>query len=182
MLTCNATLPGTCESPLFWWLNPPKQGPFQPKQGSFGFQVYTKGGHSSVKKIVIYTNMVMFVRPAQPDRVLCLSPLRRLNDPQVRRFHFQVKMQSMPGFGPLLEVRMSKNLHTVAAFVARSNIYTRGSDSFWRSECRKNYTLLWRFGVKMFWKARGSDHSWGCGCHAKVVRMLSRVENLYIYI
>ncbi len=26
--------------PLFWWLNPPKQGLFQSKQGSFGFQVY----------------------------------------------------------------------------------------------------------------------------------------------
>ena len=25
--------------PLFWWLNPPKQGLFQSKQGSFGFQV-----------------------------------------------------------------------------------------------------------------------------------------------
>ena len=27
--------------PLFWGLNPPKQGPFQTKQGSFGFQVLT---------------------------------------------------------------------------------------------------------------------------------------------
>ena len=26
--------------PLFWGFNPPKQGPFQSKQGSFGFQVY----------------------------------------------------------------------------------------------------------------------------------------------
>ena len=26
--------------PLFWWLNPPKQGLFQSKQGSFGFQGY----------------------------------------------------------------------------------------------------------------------------------------------
>ena len=26
--------------PLFWWFNPPKQGLFQSKQGSFGFQVY----------------------------------------------------------------------------------------------------------------------------------------------
>ena len=26
--------------PLFWWLNPSKQGLFQSKQGSFGFQVY----------------------------------------------------------------------------------------------------------------------------------------------
>ena len=25
--------------PLFWGLNPSKQGPFQAKQGSFGFQV-----------------------------------------------------------------------------------------------------------------------------------------------
>ena len=25
--------------PLFWWLNPSKQGLFQSKQGSFGFQV-----------------------------------------------------------------------------------------------------------------------------------------------
>ena len=25
--------------PLFWWLNPTKQGLFQSKQGSFGFQV-----------------------------------------------------------------------------------------------------------------------------------------------
>ena len=32
-------LPGTCLS-SFWWLNPPKQGLFQSKQGSFGFQVY----------------------------------------------------------------------------------------------------------------------------------------------
>ena len=106
--------------PLFWWLNPPKQGPFQPKQGSFGFQAYTKGGHSSVKNNSHIHKYGDVVRPAQPDRVLCLSPLRRLNGPQVRRFHFQVKMQSIPSFGPLLEVRMSKNLHTVAAFVARS--------------------------------------------------------------
>ena len=26
--------------PLFWCLNPPKEGPFQAKQGSFRFQVY----------------------------------------------------------------------------------------------------------------------------------------------
>ena len=26
--------------PLFWGLNPPKEGPFHSKQGSFGFQVY----------------------------------------------------------------------------------------------------------------------------------------------
>ena len=28
--------------PLFWGFNPPKQGPFQSKQGSFGFQVYMR--------------------------------------------------------------------------------------------------------------------------------------------
>ena len=27
-------IPGTCEYPLFWWLNPPKQGLFQSKQWS----------------------------------------------------------------------------------------------------------------------------------------------------
>ena len=27
--------------PLFWGLNPPKEGPFHSKQGSFGFQVFT---------------------------------------------------------------------------------------------------------------------------------------------
>ena len=26
--------------PLFWGLNPPKEGPFHSKQGSFGFQIY----------------------------------------------------------------------------------------------------------------------------------------------
>ena len=28
--------------PLFWGLNPPKEGPVHSKQGSFGFQVYSK--------------------------------------------------------------------------------------------------------------------------------------------
>ena len=28
--------------PLFWGFNPPKEGFFQSKQGSFGFQVYNK--------------------------------------------------------------------------------------------------------------------------------------------
>ena len=28
--------------PLFWWLNSSKQGLFQSKQGSFGFQVYVR--------------------------------------------------------------------------------------------------------------------------------------------
>ena len=35
----NHQLPGTCDCPLFWWLNPPKQGLFQSKHGSLGFQV-----------------------------------------------------------------------------------------------------------------------------------------------
>ena len=33
-------IPGTCECPLFWGLNPLKEGRFQSKQGSFGFQIY----------------------------------------------------------------------------------------------------------------------------------------------
>ena len=33
--------PGTCECPLFLGFNPPKDGPLQSKQGSFGFQVYS---------------------------------------------------------------------------------------------------------------------------------------------
>ena len=36
-------IPETCECPLFGWLNPSKQGLFQSKQGSFGFQVYLNG-------------------------------------------------------------------------------------------------------------------------------------------
>ena len=38
--------------PLFWGSNPPKQGPFQPKQGSFGFQVniFTNIEHLPLKK------------------------------------------------------------------------------------------------------------------------------------
>ena len=32
-------VPGACLSSI-WWLNPPKQGLFQSKQGSFGFQVH----------------------------------------------------------------------------------------------------------------------------------------------
>ena len=35
--------------PLFWGFNPPKEGPFQSKEGSFGFQVY----------IYIYTYIMM---------------------------------------------------------------------------------------------------------------------------
>ena len=35
---CNIYLEPDC--PLFWWLNPSKQGLFQSKQGSFGFQAY----------------------------------------------------------------------------------------------------------------------------------------------
>ena len=31
---------GTCERPLFWGLNPPKEGLFQSKHWSFGFQVH----------------------------------------------------------------------------------------------------------------------------------------------
>ena len=50
--------------PLFWWLNPPKQGLFQSKQGSFGFQVfiyiyiynnditYSTGGHTLAASIL----------------------------------------------------------------------------------------------------------------------------------
>ena len=41
--SCNAAckfLEPVC--PLFWWLKPPKQGLFQTKQGSFGFQVVFK--------------------------------------------------------------------------------------------------------------------------------------------
>ena len=30
-------IPGTCECPLFWWLNPPKQGLFESKQGSLRY-------------------------------------------------------------------------------------------------------------------------------------------------
>jgi len=34
-------IPGTCECPLFWSFNPPKQGLFESKQGApFGFQVH----------------------------------------------------------------------------------------------------------------------------------------------
>jgi len=32
-------MPGTCECPLFWGFNPPKQCLFESKQGSFGFKV-----------------------------------------------------------------------------------------------------------------------------------------------
>ena len=44
---------------LFWWLNPPKQGLFQSKQGSFGFQVYIYIERESLSVLLrVWNNIV----------------------------------------------------------------------------------------------------------------------------
>ena len=47
--------------PLFWWLNPPKQGLFQSKHGSFGFQVY------------IYILTLTLIDPIQTINYSCIA-------------------------------------------------------------------------------------------------------------
>ena len=75
------------------------------------------------------------------------------------------------GFGPLLEVEMSKKctpLWREAHFEVNICKKTRGSDHFWRFEMSKKCTPLARSTfVKMH---QGSDHFWRFGCRKSARR------------
>ena len=55
--------------PLFWWLNPSKQGLFQSKQGSFGFQVYIHYIHC-ISSVYSYSRL-LYIRNVYISSYIC---------------------------------------------------------------------------------------------------------------
>ena len=79
--------------------------------------------------------------------------------PLWRKAHLKSKCRKHQGFGPLLEVAMSKKctpLWREAPFQVKMYKNTRGSDHFWKLRCRKGARHC---GAKHMWKSKCTKHT-----------------------